>query len=43
MKCTHIVFERYCFKLIKNVETEGEWAFEVFWTESHITQDPDVI
>ena len=21
---------------------KGEWAFEVFWTESHITQDPDV-
>ena len=23
--------------------SKGEWAFEVFWTESHITQDPDVV
>ena len=22
---------------------KGEWAFEVFWTDSHITQDPDVV
>ena len=22
---------------------KGEWAFEVFWTELHITQDPDVV
>ena len=23
--------------------SKGEWAFEVFWTELHITQDPDVV
>ena len=22
---------------------KGGWAFEVFWTELHITQDPDVV